>query len=435
MKEGKEGNFMKKKMKKLLSAALCVVMTVTMMAGCGKEKEAKEDSKKETLEVWLPPLSVNQDDEDVWNKIVEPFEKENNCEVNITIVPWGNYEEKYLTGITSGEGPDVGYMYMEMISDFIDMGAVEPLDEYLTDKDKENFLYLDNGVIKGKQYCLPAVVGNVVVMCYNKDILEANGITEVPDNCTWEQFIDICKKIKVGADGSSEVYPFVQRWGNPSISTLNTSFYPYVWQGKGELFNEEGTKLIIDEKAGKDAVQFLYDLRFTHGILPDVVTSLTEDDCANYFIEGKTAFVEMESTNTVPFDEAGMNWGFITSLTKEQKGAFIASDSLVLMSETENKELAYKLIQHMLSGPSMTEYHKSAQFAPIGKDEEYHDNPAFESVYAEDGEYLHSLSPAKGSSKIYDALYKNLQLMMMGEMEPDKVISETVSYADTILNK
>ena len=89
----------------------------------------------------------------------------------------------------------------------------------------------------------------------------------------------------------------------------------------------------------------------------------------------------------------------------------------------------------MLSGPSMTEYHKSAQFAPIGKDEEYHDNPAFESVYAEDGEYLHSLSPAKGSSKIYDALYKNLQLMMMGEMEPDKVISETVSYADTILNK
>ena len=355
--------------------------------------------------------------------------------VIIDFIEWGNYEEKYLTGITSGEGPDVGYMYMEMISDFIDMGAVEALDDYLTDADKENFLYLANGVIEGKQYCLPIIVGNVIVMCYNKDILEANGITEVPDDLSWDEFVEICKNIKVGADGSSEVYPFVQRWGNPSISTLNASFYPYVWQGGGSLFNEEGTALTIDNEAGRAAVQFLYDLRFTHNILPEVVTSLTADDCISYFTEGKTAFVEMESSSTVQFDDAGMNWGFVTSLTNQEKGTFVASDSLVLMSGAEDKELAYKLMQHMLSGTSMTEYHKSAQFAPIGKDEEYHDNPAFEPVYAEDGEALHSLSPAKGSSKIYDSLYKNLQLMMMGEKTPDEVIKESVTYADTILNE
>ena len=122
---------------------------------------------------------------------------------------------------------DVGYMYMEMLGDFIDMGAVEPLDEYLTDEDKDNFLYLDNGVIDRKQYCLPMIVGNVIVMCYNKDILAANGITEVPDNCTWDQFIEICQQIKVGADGSSEVYPLVQRWGNPSMSTLRETSLPH----------------------------------------------------------------------------------------------------------------------------------------------------------------------------------------------------------------
>ena len=69
------------------------------------------------------------------------------------------------------------------------------------------------------------------------------------------------------------------------------------------------------------------------------------------------------------------------------------------------------------------------------KDEEYHDNPAFESVYEEDGDYLHSLSPAKGNSKISDSLYKNLQLMIMGEISPDDVINESVSYAETILNE
>ena len=105
------------------------------------------------------------------------------------------------------------------------------------------------------------------------------------------------------------------------------------------------------------------------------------------------------------------------------------------MSNAKNKDLAYSLIQYMLDGESMTEYHKSAQFAPVAKDEEYHDNPAFKSVYEEDGDELHTLSPAKGASKIGDTLYKNLQLMIMGEMKPEEVISESVSYADTILNE
>lgn len=422
--------------KRMLSAGLCIAMVCTML-GCGSTKngEEKDGGKKETLSVWLPPLSANNDDKEVWDRIIDPFEEANNVEVEVEIVPWGNFEEKYLTGVTSGEGPDVGYMYMEMLGDFIDMGAVEAMDEYMTAEDKENFLYLSNGSINGKQYCLPIIVGNAVLMCYNKDILAANGITEVPDNCSWDEFVEICQKIKVGADGSSEVYPFVQRWGNPSMSTMNTSFYPYLWQNGGSIFNEAGTEFTINSKEGKETLQFLYDLRFKYNILPDIVTSLTMDDCINYFAEGKTAFVEMESTNTVSFDEANVNWGFITSLSSKEKGTFVASDSLVLMSNAENKELAYKLIQFMLSGESMTEYHKSAKFAPVAKDEEYHDNPAFEAVYAEDGDALHTLTPVKGASKIGESTYKNLQLMMMGEMTPDEVINESVSYANTLLNE
>ena len=249
---------MKRTLKKAVSALLCVTMVSALAVGCGSSgKKSSGGDDKESLEVWMPPLSENQDDKEIWNKILEPFEKEHNVKVNVEIIPWGNYEEKYLTGVTSGEGPDVGYMYMEMLGDFIDMGAVESLDDYLTDEEKDNYLYLDNGKIDGKQYCLPMIVGNAIVMCYNKDILAANGITEVPDNCSWDQFIDICKQVKVGADGSSEVYPLVQRWGNPSMSTLNASFYPYLWQSGGSIFNEEGTALAIDSEAGKKAVQFL----------------------------------------------------------------------------------------------------------------------------------------------------------------------------------
>lgn len=399
------------------------------------EVQSKASGGGETLTVWLPPLSSRQDDKEVWDKIMTPFASENNVTINVEIVPWGNYVEKYLTGITSGKGPDVGYMYMEMITDFIDMGALEPFDSYLTDGDKDNFLYLKNGVIRGKQYCLPIVVGNAVVMCYNKDILADNGITEIP--ATWDEFIDTCKKINTdtNGDGKDDVYRFVQKWGNPAISALNTSFYPYLWQSGGSIFNDEGTALTIDTPQAKQALQYLYDLKFTHGILPDITTSLTEDDCINYFAEGKAAFVEMETTNTRVFDDAKVNYGFITSLSNQNKGTFIASDALVMLSTAKNKELTYQLILHMLSGDSMTQYHEAAPFPPIAKDEEYHDNPQFETVYSDDISALHSLPAVKGSSKIYDMLYKNLQLMMIGELKPDQVVEETTKYAQTVLSE
>ena len=59
--------------------------------------------------------------------------------------PWGNYEEKYLTAFSSGQGPDVEYMYLEMYNDFIDMGALEPLDECFTEEEISNYLYYDLG--------------------------------------------------------------------------------------------------------------------------------------------------------------------------------------------------------------------------------------------------------------------------------------------------
>ncbi|MEG2021106.1 MAG: sugar ABC transporter substrate-binding protein, partial [Oscillospiraceae bacterium] len=430
-------------------SALAMILCASLLASCSAKPssstvktDAVSSSKAEAtasdgevLNVWLPPLSSNQDDKAVWDGIMDSFEKEHNVTVNVEIVPWGNYEEKYLTGITSGKGPDVGYMYMEMITDFIDMGALEPFDEYLDQKAKDNFLYLKNGLIRGKQYCLPIVVGNAVVMCYNKDILAANGITEIP--VTWDDFIATCKKIKTdtNGDGKDDIYRLLQKWGNPAISALNTSFYPYLWQSNGQLFNDEGTALTIDTPAGKSALQFLYDLRFTHNILPEITTSLTEDDCINYFAEGKSAFVEMETTNTKVFDESGVNYGFITSLSNENMGTFIASDALVMLSNSKNKELAYQLILHMLSESSMTTYHKSAQFPPIAKDEEYHDNPKFKDVYGKDIAALHSLQAVKGSSKIYDMLYKNIQLMMIGELTPEQVISETTKYSTTVLSE
>lgn len=232
-------------MKKMFKALLATGLAVSLLGACGNAKkqegqkeskqvetsadaEKKTDGEKTELLLWMPPFGTEDTlDKEMWKKVLAPFEKENNCNVTVEVIPWSNYEEKYLTAISSGAGPDLGYMYMEMMNDYIDMGALEPFDSYLTDKEKDNFYYLDKGVIDGKQYALPIVVGNARILCYNKKLLEQAGVEKAPE--TWDEFLAACKKLK-----DAGITPIQQQWGDASKGSLNSIFFPYLWQAGGE---------------------------------------------------------------------------------------------------------------------------------------------------------------------------------------------------------
>ena len=129
------------KLKRGLAAVLVAALAVGMMTGCGSKSDSKSGEK--TLEVWVPPL--DDATEKNWGDLLKDWEKEKDCKVNLTVIPWDKYEETYTTALNSGEGPDVGYMYNEMFPTYIDAGAVEDMSSYVTDEDKKEYKYLSNG--------------------------------------------------------------------------------------------------------------------------------------------------------------------------------------------------------------------------------------------------------------------------------------------------
>lgn len=432
---------MKGKLKKSISLLCVGAMSLALFAGCGGGQQNQNQSQSgsgesssgssntvtEELVLWMPPFGTEESlDKEVWENTLKPFEEENNVKVSLEIVPWANYEEKYLTGISSGQGPDVGYMYMEMVNDYIETEAITPFDDYLTQEDRDNFYYLDKGVINGKQYMLPIVVGSARVIFYNKAILEEAGVETVPSS--WDEFKEACKKIS----GIGKT-PFLQQWGDKSKGAMNAIFFPYLWQAGGDIFSEDGTKALFDSEAGIKAATFLADLRFKDNILPSEVTSMSEDQVFSEFKNGNVAFVAGPTNSGAAFSEAGIDWDYITSFKDAKMGTFAAADSLVLVSGSKNKELAAKLATYMLSGPSMTEFHKMAPFPPVGKDEAYNDDPVFKKVYEDDKDALTTLPAVKGSAGIYDNLYKNLQLMMLGELTPEEAINNSAEFANSSL--
>ena len=108
---------------------------------------------------------------------------------------------------------------------------------------------------------------------------------------------------------------------------------------------------------------------------------------------------------------------------------FVAADCLVMFESCENKELAASLMKYVTSAKVMSDFHKRvSEQPPITADEEYSGDERFATLFTENGDNFVSLPVFKGAASMYDYLFKNLQSMMLGEMEPADVLADTTTY-------
>ena len=423
-------------MKKILLAAL-LCMSVAMMlfaAGASDSSSKKQDGQKQSLLLWLPPFASGDAlDMEFWSKELKPWADANNCTLNIEITPWGGYEEKYLTGFASGEGPDVGYMYLEMFNDFIEMGTLADIDAYFTKAEKDNYIYWKQGNMKGGQYALPFVVGNPRLPFFNMDILKKAGWDKPPQ--TWQELVKCAQDVKkLNLPG---VMPIAMEWADPAIGALNNIFYPYLWQAGGEIYNKEGNRVaLMDNDAAVRVARFLYDLRFKYDVLPKESLALDGNSVRNLFVQGKVAIASMDAKSANALRQSGVNWTYLPSFKDKTKAVWVASDALIMSKACKNKELAASLMKFITSKETMTLFHTQiAAFPAITRDEGYNADPAFKDLFDNESQYFRTLPVAEGAFKVMDNLLKNLQLMMLGDISPEKAISNTVDYSKSVISK
>lgn len=410
-------------MKRKLGALLCVSIVALCggLAGCSEPQSNNDaDTQMESINLWIGPQAADNNDKEHWNEILQDFEKEHNVSVNVKIVPWDSYETSFLTGITSGDGPDVGYMYTEMIGDYIEKNQIVDLSDFVSDEQKNNFNFLDQTKVNGKQYSIPFVVGGARILVYNKDLFAQAGV-EPPH--TWDDFIDVGKKLKTAG-----IQPFIAEWGNPDNGMMAGHFYPFLWQAGGDLFDQDGNPT-LDSTQAIQAAQFILNLK-NSGVLPENVTGVTDQQTSDLFEKGKVAMTITSDQSTPKFDQAGINWDYITSLKgPKQEGTFIATDSLAVFKTCEDQQLCYDLISYLTSGTQMAQFHKFASFPPIGKDENSTYSEKLQKIYTDEADILHSLPVRAGAAPVYDSLYENLQAMLMGDKTPEQAMQDAQKAA------
>lgn len=426
--------------KKIVSVLLVAAMAVSMFTGCGSKSDSKKSDSKsgeKTLEVWVPPL--DDATEKNWGDLLKDWEKENDCKVNLTVIPWDKYEETYTTALNSGEGPDVGYMYNEMFPTYIDAGAVEDMSSYVTDEDKKEYKYLSNGNMMDGQYGWPLVTGVPFVLYYNEDILNALG-EKAPE--TWDDFARICQEATKDTDGDGKVdqYGFACGMNTSDIGAmqiLNAYYYSALWQNGGQVYNDDLKSVSFADEAGKEAVTWLKGL--TSYMNEDFMSLSWSDAFSNVFGAGKAAFGITRSSQTdgTTFAETypDLNWNFVTSLKHKDFGTFGATDCLTLMSACEDKDLAMDFIKYVTGSEFMTAYHAKCPGAALTDSEPYVGDEKMEKIYTEDKDKWHGIQAGPCGTQILNQLAADFQGIMSGETSVDEGLKEAEDYANGLLDE
>ena len=121
----------------------------------------------------------------------------------------------------------------------------------------------------GGIYALPRDYGNQN-LCYNLDLLEAEGITPPPvdweeNDFTFDVFLDMCKALTKKVGNKTEQWGFlVNRGWRPWAS--------WVYNNGASVVSKDArgvaTGITLAEPQGVEALQFLQDLMYTHEVAP-----------------------------------------------------------------------------------------------------------------------------------------------------------------------
>nr|AYQ75667.1 sugar ABC transporter substrate-binding protein [Cohnella candidum] len=256
---------------------LCVLAIVFLLSACYGNGTDKTDSTnrpsdrstitsnaKITLTFWRN--SGNESENKAYEKLVSAYlEKHPEITIDMTLIPYADYDTKLRTSIASGNFPDIMALDASNVASFAHAGALLPLTSYMRKDGRMDDIpasTLATYTYKNEVYMAPLNESSIALF-YNRKMFEEKGIPfpsadpEMP--WTWDQVLEAARKL---TDPSKGVYGIDPAQGFQNAGATAYFKYPIIWQFGGEVMSPDGSTArgYLDSPQTKKALRFYSDL-------------------------------------------------------------------------------------------------------------------------------------------------------------------------------
>lgn len=379
---------------------------------------------KTTVKYWL---WLDDPTDPMFSNLVKQFNSINpEIQVEYELIPLAQYHDKLITAIGAGVGPDAARFKDWWIGEFVDAGALAPLDDYLKNwpgqKDVISNLW-STGKISAKSpiYMMPHQF-ITFYLYYRKDWFKDKGLPAPTDSV---KFLNAAKKL---TDPSINRYGFGLRGGSGG----QDQWLAFLVAQGGRLVDRNG-KIIADSPATVLANQWYIDLFRVHKVAPPSAPTDAYAQIIGAFQSGITAMAAHHVGSSVLITQklGAENVGVVPiPPANPKKPATMATMSgNVIFSSSKNKEAAFKFISWLTEKEAMEKWSRSVQgqlpvLKSVANQPFYRENIFFK-ISLDQAKYAITWPPFPGVGYISAQLWQNLmQRALLGEITSKDMMDE-----------
>ena len=347
-----------------LKRGVAAAMAVALIVGaCGTNRGSSGGSTGPASQAPAisPPASVSgtlsiwaMGNEGVKLKtLATKFEQANpGTKVNVTPVDWGVAVDKLQTAIAGHQTPDVSQMGTDMMGQFAETQALEPVPANFQPSTFFESAWNTN-IVNGTVYGVPWYV-ETRLLYYRKDIAEKAGITNPP--ATWD---DLAADAKLLKDKGGA------KWGIALGTKNNQEYFPFLWSNGGQVMDDQG-KFQLNSPQAVEALT-IYESFFKDGLAPKTVPE--GFDITPAFVSGSHPMFFSGPWHIGLLSDAGgsgfdKKMGLAPIPKKASSTSWVGGGNLVVYKDSKNKDLAWKFVQFMTDPATQVEWYKEVTDLP-----------------------------------------------------------------------
>lgn len=326
---------------------LLISLSLGSVFAAGQQDEGSDGAVEIEWFHWFSS-GLGEDFLTAYDNIIQAYEEESGNKVKQVVVPFGKMRETIVSNHAVGITSDVVGLNMPWTTEFIELGALEPLDDYLANETRINpadLVQAPMGKIQGKTWMVP-YTAMPFVLFYNKDLMAEAGLDPNAPPKDWDQLLDYCKKITnhekniYGTELSFSTQP-------PSNGPI-IDMYPLLYTAGGRTM--ANGKANLTSPAVVETLDFLNSLVKADVISPGSLTRGQSMEIDN-FATGRIGFMIQPSAHTSSLiaRNPDLNFGVARVPVKKEAAFRVHGWELGIASGSQHKDAAWDFISYLLT--------------------------------------------------------------------------------------
>ena len=272
------------------------------------------------------------------------FEKENpGIKVEVTTVPYPEYQQRLLTAVQGGNAPDVSTLDQIWVAAFAKAGAIIPLDARAQAANIKADMFFkgawESANVDGKLWGIPFNVDVWSFSFYNNALVKAAGI-DTTTLTSWDGFKSAAQKLTDTSKGKYGVGLFAGK-GEDTVVVLDS----FIFSNGGKILNADGSCALTSPEA-IGALKYLQTLA---PYAPSGMNNANSGNMRELFLNGSLAVEFWPALEQPTLQKSKLDWDFAPGIAPAGKtpvGTY-GGWNLAVYQSSPHQDAAWKFIQFL----------------------------------------------------------------------------------------